>query len=569
MDRIVVMARKQSRLALTENARVVLETRYLQRDEMGRLKETPEGLFERVAGAVASVEKREKEKWREDFLKLMLSRRFLPNTPTLLNAGKKGGQLSACYVLPVEDSLTGIFDTLKNAAVIHQSGGGTGFSFSRVRQKGATVGSTRGLASGPISFMKIYDSATETIKQGGARRGANMGILKVDHPDILEFINSKSDKQSIANFNISVGITKKFIQNVIFDREYELRDPRTGEKVRTVSAREIFDQLVKAAWECGDPGLVFLDRINQFNPTPRVGEIESTNPCGEQPLLGFESCNLGSLNLGEYWNGEQFEWERLREDIFLAVRFLDNVIDLNDFPVPESLRITRRNRKIGLGVMGFADLLLRMGVKYESDEGLMWGERLMSFLDREAKAASANLALTRGAFPNWKGSMWEKLGYPRLRNSTVSTVAPTGSISIIAGASSGIEPIFSGIFFRNVLSGARLREIHPAVAKALEERGMDPDSVTEDHLGEFLGPSWNPAQKVSVEGHVKMQAAFQRHSDSAVSKTINLPESASPGEVERAYLLAYQLGCKGITVYRDKSRPAQVLEQAVCLVCKE
>lgn len=910
---------------LTDNARTVLEKRYLWRDDEGKIVETPAELFARVAKAIAQPEKRERGKWEARFLDFMVKGRFIPNTPTLINAGRKKGQLSACFVLPVEDSLDSIFDTLKGAAKIHQSGGGTGFAFSRLRPEGSIVRSTHGVASGPVSFIKIYDISTETIKQGGARRGANMAILRVDHPDIETFIDSKRDFRSILNFNISVGATAEFMTAVERGAEFALRDPVSGNEVRKINARALFDRMVQAAWECGDPGLVFLDRINLFNPTPQVGEMESTNPCvtgdtriwvegkgllpirecvgkhprvstqhaegqgfrgvtqvvrtgikpvfrlktyegyelrltadhrvrtengdvpacdleagdrvqllkvenprvdqdsiasrqgeavgwlvgdghftqheegkptvvlsfygedkreaaprvlrtvtewigddriglnavesrdmeyvrsqrllfalkefgvdaeckksipeviwrgstelvsgflrglfsadgsfqgtlekglsvrlasseeallrdtqllllrlgvksalyrnrrkagarmmpdsrgepreyhcaaqhelviskgslrtfassvgfmirrkqdqlesaiasyrrgpykdvffatveelvpegeeevfdlsepdtrhfhangllvhncGEQPLLPYESCNLGSLNLGAYYDaGKGFAWELYRDDIHLATRFLDNVIDCNEFPLAECRKITLRNRKIGLGVMGFADLLLMMGLPYDSAEARRWGERLMAFLDREAKTASRELAVKRGPFPNWKGSFWQKLGYKPMRNATVSTVAPTGTISIIAGCSSGIEPIFAGIFYRNVLSGSRLREVHPAVARVLKERGKDATALSEDRIGEAVGRAWSPAQSVPVEAHVRMQALFQRHSDSSVSKTINLPKSASVQDVANAYLLAYRLGCKGITVYRDGSRPEQVLER--------
>jgi len=564
------MARKEKKMELTENGRIVLESRYLQKDGRGMPSESPEELFERVARAVASVEKRDKSRWNDEFCEMMLGKRFFPNTPTLLNAGKESGQLSACYVLPIVDSLEGIFDTLKYAALIHQSGGGTGFSFSRLRQKGASVQTTHGTASGPVSFMKIYDTATEAIKQGGARRGANMGVLSVHHPDILEFINSKRNNNFIQNFNISVGISEIFMRSVILYKEYSILDPRGRGEILRLNARDVFGQLARAAWECGDPGLVFLDRMNQLNPTPKVGQFESTNPCGEQPLLPFESCNLGSINVLAYLRHDgQFDWENYREDIRRGVRFLDNVIDLNIFPLRESEHITRRNRKIGLGVMGFADLLLMLRIPYDSEEGRNLGESLMSVLDREAKSYSARLAEVRGGFPNWRGSLWDSLGYPKLRNATVSTVAPTGTISMIAGVSSGIEPIFSASFFRNVLSGARLREIHLAVRHAMERHQIRAENVSDERISEVLGTAWSPAQKVSVEGHVKMQAVFQRHSDSAVSKTINLPQSSTVQDVEKAYLLAYQLGCKGITVYRDKSRATQVLEQAICETCNE
>ena len=546
---------------LTPNAMTVLKERYLWRDERGYVQETPEQLFRRVARSVAAAEGRGSAKLADQFYDMMVNLRFLPNTPTLINAGKKMGQLSACFVLPVEDSLDGIFDSLKQAAKIHQSGGGTGFSFSHLRAKGSVVKSTHGTASGPISFMRIYDTATETIKQGGVRRGANMAVLRVDHPDILEFIESKRDYHSILNFNISVGITDDFMVAVRVGREFALRHPGTGVVAREIRARELFKAIVRSAWECGDPGLVFLDRINLFNPTPMAGMMESTNPCGEQPLLPYESCNLGSLNLGKFVGEKNFNWDTFREAIWLAVRFLDDVIEVNQFPVAESEQLTQRNRKIGLGVMGFADILLELGIPYDSEDARQLGERIMSFLDREAKFASADLAKERGAFPNWKGSLWQKLGYPPMRNATVSTIAPTGTISIIAGASSGIEPIFAGVFYRNVLSGKQLVEIHPAVERIFKAKGISIEQVSDEKISRVLGKAWKPAQKVSVEDHVKMQAVFQRHCDSAVSKTINLPVEASLADVEKAYTLAYELGCKGITIYRDQSRPSQVLEK--------
>lgn len=546
---------------LTANALTVLEKRYLLRNPQGEVIETPAQLFERVAVSIAKEEKRDRARWASDFFDLMVHRKFIPNSPTLMNAGKKGGQLSACFVLPVGDSLDSIFDSLKSAAKIHQSGGGTGFSFSSLRAQGSIVKSTHGVASGPVSFIKIFDVATETIKQGGTRRGANMAILRVDHPDIFEFIHSKLDQRSLINFNISVGITAEFMQAYCESGDFALRDPQSQAVVKRVSARELFKQIVQVAWSCGDPGLIFLDRINLFNPTPRVGPMESTNPCGEQPLLPYESCNLGSLNLGEYLVNEVFDWESFRKDIHTAVRFLDNVIDQNFYPVEECRKITLKNRKIGLGVMGFADLLLGLGLPYGSVEAVKMGEQVMSFLDHEAKKASMMLATKRGAFPNWKGSLWQRLGYPPLRNATVSTVAPTGTISIIAGASSGIEPLFSGVFYRNVLGGQRLVEVHPAVEKLLQGKSLE--GLTDERIARELGARWTPSRAVPVEWHVRMQAAFQRHTDSAVSKTINLPKQATEADVEKAYLLAYELGCKGITIYRDQSRATQVLEHAV------
>lgn len=545
----------------SENALAVLRTRYLWKNERGEIIETPEELLKRVATSVASVEKPKNRKlWTQRFLKLMTTKNFLPNSPTLMNAGRKGGQLSACFVLPIEDALESIFDTLKFAAKIHQSGGGTGFSFSRIRPEGSRVQSTAGVASGPVSFIRVFDAATEAIKQGGARRGANMAVLRVDHPDIFHFIEAKRDQRSILNFNVSVGITEDFMRALQRGGSYWLRDPKTGNGVKQVGASEVFDAIVGAAWECGDPGLIFLDRINLLNPTPKEGLMESTNPCGEQPLLPFESCNLGSLNLGNYYAAGEFCWEEFKRDVSYAVRFLDNVIDLNAYPLKQSEKITKRNRKIGLGVMGFADLLLMMGLPYDSDGARALGERIMSFLDRHAKQTSAKLAQERGAFPGYKGSLWERLGYPPLRNSTVTTVAPTGTISMLAGASSGIEPIFAGIFFRNVLSGKRLLEVHPAVRRVFEEKRIPLEGLTEERISLTLGPAWTAAREVSVGGHVKMQAVFQRFSDSAVSKTVNLPNSASREDVRAAYLMAYHEGCKGITIYRDKSRGAQVLE---------
>jgi len=560
---------------LTANALTVLEARYFLRDAEGKPCETAPQLFERVAKAIASREVRARAKWEDRFLEMLCSLRFLPNSPTLMNAGKKRGQLSACFVLPIADSLGGIFDTLKQAALIHQSGGGTGFSFSALRPKGSRVQSTHGAASGPVSYIKIFDAATETIKQGGTRRGANMAILRADHPDIEEFVDVKRDLKSIMNFNVSVGATDEFMSAARSGAAYGLRDPQTGKMIREISAAELFDKICLAAWECGDPGLVFFDRVNRFNPTPKAGPMESTNPCGEQPLLPHESCNLGSLNLNAYMvpgSTPAIDWKLLREDVYAAVRFLDNVIDENHFPVAECAKITRKNRKIGLGVMGFADLLLSMDVPYDSDQAVALGARLMAFVDREAKRASAVLAKERGAFPNFKGSLWERLGYPKLRNATVSTVAPTGTISIIAGCSSGIEPIFSGVFYRNVLSGGRLLDVHPAVSRALKAKNLSIGKLTDEKIAEALGQSWRPAPVISVEAHVRMQAAFQRSSDSAVSKTINLSADATREDVKRAYWLAYDSGCKGITVFRDTSRGAQVLERPSpndpeCVVC--
>lgn len=557
---------------LTANAIEVLQSRYLLKDADGRVCETPEELFERVAYAIAAGEGSKRNHWASEFFEMMNELRFLPNSPTLMNAGKKNGQLSACFVLPVEDDLIKIFDSLKYAALIHQSGGGTGFSFSRLRQKGASVKSSHGTASGPVSFMRIFDQATETIKQGGTRRGANMGILRVDHPDIFEFIECKRDLKAITNFNISVAITDVFMLALQAGADFSLKDPRAGATVRTVRAREIWDRLIEGAWSVGDPGVVFLDRINRFNPTPQTGEMESTNPCGEQPLLPFESCNLGSLRLSAYivGGGSGWNWGLLERDVRTAVRFLDNVIDQNHYPVEQSRKITLKNRKIGLGVMGWADALLEMGIPYDSEDARVQGERVMSFIDRSAKAASRELAKKRGPFANYRSSMWKKLGYPPQRNATVSTVAPTGTISMIAGCSSGIEPIFSSVFARNVLNGRKLIDVHPTLERLVRANGGDgiiarngaplSDREIVKALG-VRGRAWVRTSGVSVQAHVGMQAVFQRHSDSAVSKTINLPLSATQADVEQAYLMAYKSGCKGITVFRDQSRGGeQVLE---------
>lgn len=568
---------KKSRLAQrenswTESAQIVFKERYLRKDSTGKTRESPADLFRRVAEAVSSVEVgAQRRKYIERFYLEMASGRFLPNSPTLMNAGRPNGQLSACYVLPVKDSLDSIFEALKQSARIHQSGGGTGFSFSELRENGSLVAGTQGVASGPVSFIRTFDTATETVKQGGVRRGANMAVLRVDHPDVFAFIESKRDFKSITNFNISVGITDEFMETVRLGQGFSLRSPQSGRTVCEVSARDLFQKIVDNAWTCGDPGLLFLDRINRFNPTPARGELQATNPCGEQPLLPFESCNLGSINLSKFvWDGVIL-WEDLAATVDLAVRFLDNVIDVNGYPIEESRRITLANRKIGLGVMGFADMLLELGIPYDSTGARELGECVMSFIDRHAKRASILLARARGSFSGFRQSLWARLGYPAMRNATVSTVAPTGTISILAGCSSGIEPIFSARFERHVLEGQVIREVHPAVLGVFRERG-GVGEFSEEKLRELIGAVWAPARELSVEAHLQMQAVFQRHSDSAVSKTINLPQEATLQDVERAFLRAFELGCKGITVYRDQSRPTQVL-QAVrdesCEVCAD
>ncbi len=552
---------------LSDLAMEVLRARYLLK--VNGAQETPVQMMERVATAAASVEEAcTRTETADRYFQLLKSLKFLPNSPTLMNAGKADGQLSACFVIPIEDTLPSIFDALKEAALIHQSGGGTGFSFSRLRPKGSEVRTTGGVASGPLSFMKVFDTATETIKQGGARRGANMAVLRVDHPDILDFIDLKRDFRELTNFNISVGVTDSFMEAALSGGLLELREPSSGQVVHRIRAREVFDRLVGSAWLSGDPGLVFLDRMNRFNPTPSEGSFESTNPCGEQPLLGYESCNLGSFDLSRYWlvGPRVLDWDAFGRDIRVAVRFLDNVIDANVFPTSSTRLATLKTRKIGLGVMGFADLLLMSGLPYESLEARSLGEACMAFLGREARRASAELAREKGPFPSFVGSLWDSLGFPPLRNATVSTVAPTGTISLIAGCSSGIEPIFAPVMARNILEGRRIVEVHPCIKRLLEIRGGSDawalQSENEQHrfLRDFFGPAWSPAGGVSASGHVQMQAAFQRHSDSAVSKTVNLPSSASARSVEEAYFLAYESGCKGITVFRDQSRPSQVME---------
>jgi ribonucleoside-diphosphate reductase alpha chain len=562
-------------LKLGVNAIKVLKTRYLMKDYEGKVIETPSQMLRRVAKAVAKADllydkKSDVERTEETFYQVMANREFLPNSPTLMNAGTRLGQLSACFVLPVEDSIDGIFTTLKHMALIHQSGGGTGFSFSKLRPAGDIVGSTKGVASGPVSFMTIYDAATNVIKQGGRRRGANMAILEVTHPDILKFIEAKSQEGVLTNFNISVAVTDQFMDSVDNDAEYDLINPRSGEAEAKLRARHVFDLIVSNAWRTGDPGLIFIDEINRHNPTPQVGEIQSTNPCGEQPLLPFESCNLGSINLVKMVKGGEVDWEKLRKIVRTAVHFLDNVIDVNKYPISEIGEVTRANRKIGLGIMGYADMLIKLGIPYDSEEALAMGEKVMEFISDEATKKSVEIGEKRGAFPNFKGSLWEKRGYKTIRNSTVTTVAPTGTISIIGGCSGGIEPIFAVAFVRNVMEGTRLLEIQPTFEEVAKERGFysrdlmlkvaktgsiqNMEEVPEDVQRIFV-----TALDIDPEWHVRMQAAFQKHVDNAVSKTVNLPSDATVEDVKRIYLLAYKLKCKGITVYRYGSRKEQVL----------
>jgi ribonucleoside-diphosphate reductase alpha chain len=564
---------------LDENSRRILEARYLMRDAEGRAAETPAGLFGRVAQAVARAESAYGESPDEVarlFYRMIASLEFLPNSPTLMNAGRDMGQLSACFVLPVEDSMEAIFETLKSAALIQRTGGGTGFSFSRLRPKDDRVSTTNGKASGPVSFMRVFNAATDAIHQGGVRRGANMAMLRVDHPDVLEFIDAKSDPRELENFNVSVAATDAFMKAVREGTDYELVNPRSKKSAGRLDARAVFDRIVERAWGSGEPGLVFIDRVNAVNPTPQLGAMESTNPCAELPLLAYESCNLGSVNvarfLGPTNSGPKgIDWERLKETIHLAVRFLDDVIDANRYPLPQIEAITKSNRKIGLGVMGFADLLVRMGVRYDSDAGIAVADELAGFVQREARAASEALARTRGPFPAWAGSLWATRGEKPLRNATVTTVAPTGTISLIAGCSSGIEPLFALSYVRRALDGeALLPVVHPELERVARERGFWSEELAAEvaRSGGIAHASGVPADMrdvfrtahdIAPEWHVRMQAAFQRHVENAVSKTINLPRDAKPEDVKKAYLLADELGCKGITVYRDGSREAQVL----------
>ncbi|MFP3318557.1 MAG: adenosylcobalamin-dependent ribonucleoside-diphosphate reductase [Thermoplasmata archaeon] len=620
-------------LKLTINGVKVLEARYLLRDENGKIIETPREMFWRVARYVALVEilyidevfdinKKQKEKdifsvytpkrtqispyememlkrayswlnrekcmkvsfdellkildekwdyvedYAKKFYEIMVNLEFVPNSPTLMNANTILGQLSACFVIPIEDSIESIYDALKYTALIHKSGGGTGFSFSKLRPQGDMVGSTKGVASGPVSFMQIFDVSTDVIKQGGKRRGANMGILKVDHPDIVQFINAKGFEGKFKNFNLSVAITDSFMNALENDESIKLINPRTREAVGEIPARQIWNLITSQAWKTGDPGVIFIDEINRHNPTPLLGDIEATNPCGEQPLLPYESCNLGSINLSKFVENGAVNWDKLRKVIRIAVRFLDDVIDANKYPLPQIEYMTKQTRKIGLGVMGFAEMLIKLGIPYASNEALEIGEKVMEFIEKVSHEESSNIAHTKGVFLAWENSKWFDKGI-KMRNATTTTIAPTGSISIIAGTSSGIEPLFALVYIRQILENTEMLEVNQLFEEELKKRGLYSDSLMREvarrgsiqdlDLPSELKRLFLTAHDIDFRWHVLMQAVFQRHTDNAVSKTINMRNDATMEEVEKAYMLAYKLRCKGITIYRDRSKREQVL----------
>jgi len=572
---------------LSETAQYILRLRYLRKDAGGSVIETPGDMFRRVAFHVAGGEAAfgppsEREDAAQDFLSMLESLEFLPNSPALMNAGRELGQLAACFVLPVDDSLESIFEAVKDTALIHQSGGGTGFSFSRLRPRNDTVMSTSGVASGPVSFMEVFDKATDVIKQGGARRGANMGVLRVDHPDIEEFIAAKRDPGRLTCFNLSVAVTDAFMHAVRTGSRLPLVNPRSGAVARNTDARALFDLMVQCAWENGEPGILFIDEINRHNPTPHLGTIEATNPCGEQPLLPYESCTLGSINLARMcfqrnstW---EIDWARIARVARLAVRFLDNVVEVNRYPLEQIRLMSWGNRKIGLGVMGFAHLLMRLRIPYDSDKAVDLAGRIMKHISNHAHEASMELAEARGAFPNFPGSTYDKSHHPPMRNATVTTIAPTGTLSLIAGCSSGIEPVYGLYVTRIVPGGIGVLEMDPMFLQIAREEGLLDERleaavktrgvIPGDHpFPRHLRPIFKTALEIPPERHVAIQAAFQSHTDNAVSKTINFSEHAQPQDVRRAFLLAHEMRCKGITVYRNTSRTAQTLSCGVTGPC--
>lgn len=579
----------KSDIKLSINALTVLKKRYLSKNHEGDVIENPKELFERVAKNIAHADKLYKtlyhqdvsvDKTAQEFYDMISSLEFVPNSPTLMNAGKDLQQLAACFVLPIEDDMAQIFETIKNTALIHQSGGGTGFSFSRLRPSGDIVNSTGGVASGPLSFMQVFDKATDVIKQGGARRGANMGILRVDHPDILDFITCKEKEGILANFNISVAITEDFMNAVQKNGKYDIINPRDGEVIKQLSAVKVFDLIVTMAWKNGEPGIIFIDRINKYNPTPLIGELESTNPCGEQPLLPYESCNLGSINLSKMVvvvNGKrQVDWGKLKRVIRSATHFLDNVIDMSRYPIEEIEKMVEANRKIGMGVMGWADMLVQLKIPYNTDRALKLAERVMKFIDTESQNMSEELAESRGAFPNFKGSIFDKKDAKKVRNATTTTIAPTGTISIIASCSSGVEPLFAISYIRqNILdTGDELLEVNPYFEEIARSEGFYSEELMRkiarkgsiqdmEEIPKKIRDIFVTSLDIDPEDHIKMQAAFQKYTDNAVSKTINFPNTATTEDIDKAYRTAYKYGCKGLTVYRDKSRDMQVLNIGV------
>ena len=564
-------------MSISPNAVTVLERRYLIKDDAGKTIEKVEDMFLRVADTIAASDKlfdknADVKKTSKIFYDMMIGLEFLPNSPTLMNAGRPLGQLSACFVLPVEDTMEDIFEAIKQAALIHKSGGGTGFSFSRIRQQGSSVNSTGGVASGPISFMKVFNMATEAVKQGGTRRGANMGILRIDHPDILDFIDCKANNKEITNFNISVGLTEEFMNAVEAGTDYDLIDPHTKEPIAKMHAPTVFDKIVDAAWHNGEPGIIFLDRLNRDNIVPSQGEIESTNPCGEQPLLPYESCNLGSINLVNMLkttqNGCEFDWDKLTATVKNAVHFLDNVIDANKYPLEKIDFVTKQTRKIGLGVMGWSDSLLLLKIPYNSDQAIELGEKVMAFITKTGREESAELAKARGTFPLFNESTLPQ-NIPQ-RNATITTIAPTGTLSIIADCSSGVEPVFGYVYIRNIMDGTEMVEVNPILKAELEKRELYSEELMKriakegtivhmEELPEDLRKVFVSAHDINPEDHVRMQAAFQKYTDNAVSKTVNFSNAATREEVAEVYMLASRLGCKGVTIYRDGSRNEQVL----------